>query len=182
VPPTARKLASGPCTMAIRRERPADHDAVREIHRAAFSGGDDVVEARLVDELREDVGFLPHLSFVAEDDGRLAGHVIATRGWLEPLGILVVGLGPLGVHPDRQRRGVGTALVHALVAVAEAADERLIALLGDPGYYRRFGFVRSTELDVEPPDPAWGEHFQVRRLNGLPVSGTFRYAAPFDRF
>jgi len=165
----------------VRRERPADHDAVREIHRAAFGGGDDVVEARLVDELREDAGYLPQFSLVAEDGGELIGHVIATRGRLEPLGIPALGLGPLGVRPGHQRRGVGTALVHALVAVAEAGDERLIALLGDPGYYGRFGFVRSTELDVEPPDPAWGEHFQVRLLTGPPVSGTFRYAAPFDR-
>jgi putative acetyltransferase len=165
----------------VRRERPADHDAVREIHRAAFGGGDDVVEAMLVDELREDAGFLPQLSLVAEDGDELTGHVIATRGRLEPLGIPVLGLGPLGVRPGRQRSGVGTALVHALLAVAEAGDERLVALLGDPGYYGRFGFVRSTELDVEPPDPAWGEHFQARLLTGPPVSGTFRYAEPFDR-
>ena len=43
--------------------------------------------------------------------------------------------------------------MHALVAVAEASDERLVALLGDPGYYGRFGFVRSTELDVSRPTP-----------------------------
>jgi putative acetyltransferase len=166
----------------VRRERPADHDAVRELHRAAFgSGGDDVVEARLVDELRADAGYLPQLSLVAEDGDELTGHVIATRGRLEPLGIPVLGLGPLGVRPGHQRRGVGTALVHSLVAVAEASEERLIALLGDPAYYGRFGFVRATELGVEPPDPAWAEHFQARLLAGPPVSGTFRYAAPFDR-
>jgi predicted N-acetyltransferase YhbS len=47
--------------------------------------------------------------------------VIATRGWLQPLGIPVLGLGPLGVHPDAQRRGVGTSLVHALMAVGRPA-------------------------------------------------------------
>jgi putative acetyltransferase len=180
VPPTPRKLAAGPCTMAIRREHPRDHDAVRRIHRAAF-GRDGVVEVRLLDELREDAGFLPHLSLVAEDEDRLAGHVIATRGWLEPLGVPVLGLGPLGVHPDAQGRGVGTALVHALVAVAEAADERLVALLGSPDYYRRFGFVRSTDLGIESPDPAWGEHFQARQLSGPQLTGRFRYADPFSR-
>jgi putative acetyltransferase len=167
----------------VRRERPADHDAVRQIHRAAFGadGLTDVVEARLTDELREDVGFLPHLSFVAEDGGQLVGHVIATRGWLDPFGTPVLGLGPLGVHPDAQGRGVGTALVHALIAVAEACDERLVALLGSPAYYWRFGFVPSTELGVAPPDPAWGEHFQARQLSGPRLTGTFRYADPFGR-
>ncbi len=118
---------------------------------------------------------------VAEDDGRLVGHEIATRGWLEPLGVPVLGLGPLGVHPDAQGHGVGTALMHALIAVAEACDEKLVALLGAPAYYGRFGFVRSTELGIEPPDPAWGEHFQARQLSGPPLGGTFRYAEPFNR-
>ena len=173
--------------MIVRRERPADHDAVRSLHRAAFRPGDggEVVEARLVDELREDAGFLPHLSLVATGAGAdgedVLGHVIATRGWLEPFGTPVLGLGPLGVRPRDQGRGVGTVLVHALLAVAEAADERLVVLLGSPDYYRRFGFVRSTDLGVRSPDPRWNEHFQARLISGPPVQGTFRYAEPFDR-
>jgi len=170
----------------IRREQPPDHDAVRAVHRAAFGrpGGArdaEVAEARLTDELREDAGFLPHLSLVAVVDDAVVGHVVATRGWLEPLGVPVLGLGPLGVVPTAQRRGAGTALVHALVAVAEALDETLVALLGAPAYYGRFGFVRSTELGIASPDPAWGEHFQARQLNGPPLTGTFRYAEPFSR-
>ena len=177
--------------MIVRRERPGDHAAVRELHRAAFAAdpvtgrvraADDVPEARLTDELREDAGFLPHLSLVAVDDAaRVVGHVIGTRGWLEPLGVPVVGLGPLGVLPEAQGRGVGTVLVHALLAVAEAAGERLVALLGSPAYYRRFGFVPAAELGVGSPDPAWGEHFQARRLDDVPSGATFRYAEPFRR-
>jgi predicted N-acetyltransferase YhbS len=93
----------------------------------------------------------------------------------------VLGLGPLGVRPDRQRSGVGSALVHALVAVAEAAGERLVALLGSPDYYRRFGFVPSWQLGIAPPDPAWRDYFQARLLSGAVVQGTFRYADPFTR-
>jgi len=172
----------------VRRERPADQPAVRELHTAAFerdpvtgavraSGA--VPEARLVDVLREDAGFLPHLSLVAVQDDAVVGHVLATRGFLEPSGTPVLGLGPLGVRPDVQRRGVGTILVHALLAVAEACQERLVALLGDPRYYRRFGFVPSTELGVAPPEPAWSEYFQARQLTGAPTRGAFRYAEPF---
>jgi predicted N-acetyltransferase YhbS len=174
----------------VRREQPTDHAAVRALHLAAFavdpvSGAPreaaDVPEAQLVDVLREDAGFLPHLSLVALDADDVIGHVIATRGWLEPLGAPALGLGPLGVRPDVQRRGVGTVLVHALLAVAEACEEPVVALLGSPGYYRRFGFVPSTEVGITPPDPSWGEHFQARRLTGRPVQGTFRYADPFAR-
>jgi putative acetyltransferase len=174
--------------MIVRRERSADSAAVHAVHLAAFAVDPvtgahrppaEVPEAPLVDELREDDGFLPHLSLVAVDGEHVVGHVIATRGWLEPSGTPVLGLGPLGVRPDRQRSGVGTVLVHALLAVAEAADERLVALLGSPAYYRRFGFVPAADVDIAAPDPAWGEHFQVRHLNGPPVAGAFRYAAPF---
>ena len=164
--------------MIIRREDLRDHDAVRALHESAFGRP---VEGRLLDELREDAGFLPHLSLVAVDAGRIVGHVIATRGWLEPFGTPVLGLGPLGVLPERQGHGVGTALVHALVAVAEACDERLVALLGAPDYYGRFGFTAATELGVESPAPAWGAYFQARQLSGRPLTGRFRYADPFDR-
>ncbi|MGY1847529.1 MULTISPECIES: GNAT family N-acetyltransferase [unclassified Blastococcus] len=176
--------------MIVRRERPTDHAAVGALHRSAFAtdpaagavrAADDVPEARLVDALRNDPGFLPHLSLVAVDGDDVLGHVIATRGWLEPFGTSVLGLGPLGVHPARQGRGVGTVLVHALLAVAEAAGERLVALLGSPDYYRRFGFAPAADLGVTAPDPRWGAHFQARHLDGPRLRGTFRYAAPFDR-
>jgi putative acetyltransferase len=164
--------------MLVRRERPADRRAVDAVHRAAFPTD---VEARLLVELREDAGFLPHLSLVAVQAGDVVGHVVATRGRLEPAGAPALGLGPIGVRPDRQAGGIGTVLVHALLAVAEAAGERLVALLGDPAYYRRFGFVASTELGVGAPDPAWGPHFQVRTLADPAPRGTFRYAGPFSR-
>ena len=92
--------------------------------------------------------------------------MIATRGRLEPLGSRCSGWGRSACTPTASGRGVGTALVHALLAVAEAADERLVALLGAPDYYRRFGFVPLDRARRHPPDPAWGEHFQARRLNG----------------
>ena len=174
----------------IRREHPRDHDAVRAVHLAAFTRDPvsgavrapvDVVEARLVDGLREDAGFLPHLSLVAERDGVVTGHVLVTRGWLEPAGAPVLGLGPLGVLPAAQGSGVGTALVHSVLAVAEAAGETLVALLGDPAYYGRFGFRAAEELGVRSPEPLWGRHFQARWLAGPRTGGTFRYAEPFQR-
>ncbi len=177
--------------MHVRREQPADHDAVRALHRAAFGhrAADpqaEVPEARLTDELRQDVGFLPHLSLVAVrglpgETQVVVGHVLATRGWLEPLGTPALGIGPLGVRPVDQGRGVGTALLHSLLAVAEAAEERVAVLLGDPAYYRRFDFRPAAELGITAPDPAWAAHFQARHLTGRRARGAFRYAAPFDR-
>jgi putative acetyltransferase len=165
----------------VRRERPDDVAAVRAVVAAAFPTPDGVaepVEARLLDALRVDPGWLPAFSLVAVDpDGEVVGHIVATRGDVD--GHPGLGLGPIAVRPEQQGRGVGTALVHAVLGAAEARHEVLIALLGDPAFYGRFGLRPAAEHGITSPDPAWGEHFQVRPLAGPPPRGRFRYAAPF---
>lgn len=73
--------------------------------------------------------------------------------------------------------------MHAVLAAADALDEPAVALLGDPAYYSRFGFVAGATLGVLPPVLEWGRHFQVRSLNAWDdtLRGTFRYAQAFDR-
>jgi putative acetyltransferase len=169
--------------MILRREQPGDDVAIREVHTAAFGNGaigtSPVVEALLADELRLD-GVIPGLSIVALLDGAIAGHVVCSRGTLA--GRPSVGLGPLGVLPGHQRSGVGSALMHAVLGAADALGEPAVFLLGAPAYYRRFGFVLASPLGLEPPDPSWSRHFQVRTLSNWDRStrGSFAYAAPFD--
>jgi putative acetyltransferase len=160
----------------IRREKPADVPAIDAVHAAAF-GRD--VERDLVTALRASPAWLPRLSLVAEDGGRVVGHVVCTRAHVAQVPAL--GLGPLGVLPARQRSGVGSALVHAVLAAADALDEPLAVLLGHTDYYPRFGFEPAAGLGIESPDPAWGNHFQARRLSTYDTSvrGQFAYAHPF---
>jgi putative acetyltransferase len=171
----------------LRSERPEDIDAIRAVQAAAFRRPDqpDAVpmEAPLVDALRADPdAWIAQLSLVAIGGaGEVIGHVVCSRAWVGESRHPVLGLGPIGVRPDRQGDGIGSALVREAVAIADARSEGLIGLLGDPAYYRRFGFVRSTDHGVEPPDPAWGEHFQVLPLasHDPSISGRFQYAAAF---
>lgn len=163
-------------TLVVRRERSGDVAAIAAVHRAAFGSGDPV-EVGLVAALRADPAWLAHLSLVAVADGRLVGHVVATRATVD--GAPALGVGPLGVVPAAQGRGIGTALMYALLGAAQARDETLVGLLGEPGFYARFGFVPAAELGVTSPDPAWGRHFQALRLGDAAPRGTFAYAAPF---
>ncbi|WP_059009899.1 GNAT family N-acetyltransferase [Streptomyces specialis] len=169
--------------MLIRREVPGDRAAVHDVPRAAFGkdAGPPPVEAVLLEALRECDGWLPALSCVAVVEGEVVGHVVGTRGYVgERPG---VGLGPLSVRPEHQRRGVGLALVHTVLGAADALGEPFVALLGSPEYYGRFGFGPAAGHGIEAPDPAWGRYFQVRPLTAHDpaVRGTFRYAEPFDR-
>jgi putative acetyltransferase len=170
----------------IRREGPGDIGAVAHVHHRAFptpDGANAPVEVRLLAELRGDAAWLPRLSLVAVVDGGVIGHAVCTRATLQPADTPVLGLGPSAVLPERQRQGAGSALMHALLAAAEACDEPLVGLLGEPSYYQRFGFVPATEMGVEAPVPEWGAYFQARGLAAYTPAlvGRFRYAPPFDR-
>ncbi|MDI1463226.1 N-acetyltransferase [Catellatospora sp. KI3] len=177
--------------MIVRRERSDDVDAIHAVTAAAFRGvahsappvvpGGDPGEATLVSWLRDDAGWIPELSLVAVEDDQVVGHVLATRAHVDDRPVL--GLGPLSVLPHRQRAGLGTALMHAVLGAADALGEPLVGLLGNPYYYGRFGFVPARSVGVAAPVPAWGDNFQVRTLSRYEgLAGRFRYAEPFDRF
>jgi putative acetyltransferase len=170
--------------MLIRRESAKDIPAVAAVTTAAFRSerNPGPVETALLGELREDPGWIPELSLVAVDPGgEVTGHVVCTRGRVG--GTEAVGLGPISVRPDRQGRGVGSALMHAVLGAAEARNVPLVALLGEPRYYTRFGFRPSTDYRVTAPDPAWGPYFQIRALAAWSdeIRGTFGYSEPFTR-
>jgi putative acetyltransferase len=165
----------------IRRESSTDLAAVRELTRVAFArDGEEPVEVRLLEALRTDAAWIPELSLVAQSAGRVVGHVVCTRACVDS--VPAVGLGPISVLPGRQRSGIGSALMHAVLGAADAMGEPLVGLLGDPAYYGRFGFVASGELGIAAPDPGWGRSFQVRILAAYDASlhGGFVYAEPFQ--
>ena len=171
--------------MLIQRETSAHTAAIRTVTAAAFARPGQphrtAVEATLVDELRASDAWLPMLSLVAVDAAGVVGHVLGSRARVDSAPVLAVG--PLSVHPDHQGRGVGSALMHAVLGAADALDEPLVVLLGDPRYYSRFGFRLAEEYDIMPPVPQWRPHFQARTLTTFTpaLRGQFRYAQPFDR-
>ncbi len=167
--------------MFLRRETPDDRAAIVAVHAAAFGGtpGIDPPEARVVDALRDAGDLIPRLSIVAITDGEVIGHVACSRAHVDGCSVLVL-LAPLGVVPAHQCRGVGTALMHAVLSAADALDEPAVAVLGDPGFYRRFGFLPARNVGILPPNPRSGEHLQLRRLTAWTDSiiGTLRYPPP----
>jgi predicted N-acetyltransferase YhbS len=156
-----------------------DWPAIREVHRAAFGDeGDRVV--RLIDELRADPALsVPDLSFVSMAGDVVAGHVMNT--WNDVDGVPVLQLSPLGVLPEHQGQGHGSALARASVDAVRARGEAALIVEGNPKYYGRFGFVRADELGLKAPPEAlhdWAVQVAVFDEAQLP-QGQIHYSAPF---
>ncbi|MFI5982562.1 GNAT family N-acetyltransferase [Streptomyces sp. NPDC051555] len=169
--------------MLIRRETPADRDAVRAVTAAAaYKPRDEVpVEVSLADALRGGSWALPALSLLAENaEGEVIGHALCSWGRIGAA--RAANLSLLGVHPAHRRRGAGSALIHALLGAADALDLPLIVVLGDPGLYGRYGFRPSTDVGIVGQEPGWGDVFQVRTLTAYDrsIQGEFIYPEPFD--
>jgi putative acetyltransferase len=170
--------------MPVRIEQASDHDAVASVHRAAFGGEHGETVAELVGDLRRDDP--DALSLVAEEDGRVVGHIMVSRALLDaPRRLVPVRtLSPLGVAPEWQRRGIGAALIAAALRRADEQGVPLVFLEGDPRYYSRAGFAPATELGFRKPSlriPDAG--FQVVRLSAYEpwMTGTFVYPDTFWR-
>jgi putative acetyltransferase len=161
----------------VRRERHEDRGAIRRVHAAAFAPSE--IEPALVDELRAAGDLVAELCFVAVDADAPVGHVAISRATVD--GTPALGLGPIGVLPERQHTGVGEALMRAVLAAASATDWPLIALLGHAEYYPRFGFEPAEPLGVVPPFPVESKYWMAYRLPAYHagVRGTFRYADAF---
>ena len=161
----------------IRSEEPADRDAIAAVVQAAFGSE---AEARLVDAIRASENFVPELSVVAVSGDRVVGHVMVSHVGLHdgPTVRSVASLSPLAVAPDLHGRGIGGALVRAVVARSEELGEPMVVLEGAPAYYGRFGFEPAGPLGLAyEPVPPELPHFQIRRLSRYSpnLQGTFVY-------
>ena len=166
-PASSHSTASRPraSTLRVRPETPADFEAIDHVAQLAFGRVD---EAEIVRRVRASRHYIPELALVAEDEGQLVGHVMFSDVELRGEESLAVpSLAPLSVKPEWQLQGVGTALVEAGLAAAEARREPLVVVVGPPRYYPRFGFEPARPYGIEPPAPGVpDEVFMVKLLSG----------------
>ena len=180
----AKVGASDHVRVIVRRQEPRDYEAVKVVYAEAFKReehGDRVpLEVGIFAALWEAKDVIDELSFTALAQDVVVGHVTASRA---KVGFdSLVAVGPIGVLPDHQAKGIGSALMDALLSAADAQDVPLVVLLGSPQYYGRFGFRPAVELGVMPPEPKWGSDFQARPLRAYTPSlaGPFEYAPAFS--
>lgn len=168
--------------MIIRPESRHDQKEIEQLTYLAFKNhphhdiGAEPTEQIIINKLREDNALT--LSLVAEDSHRILGHIAFSPITLNDQPTQWVGLGPMSVHPEYQRKGIGRSLIQQAFPLLQEMNVEGIVVLGDPNYYSRFGFDPHKEL-IFPDVPQ--EYFMAKSITEhcLIPSGIVKYHCSF---
>ncbi|MCX5936135.1 MAG: N-acetyltransferase [Pseudanabaena sp. LacPavin_0818_WC45_MAG_42_6] len=166
--------------MKIRAERLEDLKEICAVNIAAFEQEN---EAILVDRLR---GIDNTLSFVAEKSEQIVGHIFFSPVTLDgkcPEELMILGLAPLAVLPQYQRRGIGTLLVKHSLEKCTDLGCKAVVVLGSPAYYSRFGFISAKEKGLKCEYQVPDDVFMVLELQNGSLDGchgTVKYRLEFQ--
>jgi len=161
----------------IRKETASDAPAIEAVTIAAFRDAAHAshTEHFIVRALR-DSGQLA-VSLVAVADGLIVGHVAVSPVTISDGSSGWFGLGPISVEPNRQGRGIGSLLMKGALAELRALGAAGCVVLGDPGYYSRFGFRAEPALVLPGVPP---EYFQAIPFGSNRAGGQVTYADSFE--
>ena len=167
--------------MIIRQEIPEDIRDIHALNEQAFGAPE---EANIIDKLRDTCEGL--LSLVAIEKEKIVGHILFSPVTIEGKHGVVKGMGlaPMAVLPEKQRRGIGTQLVKRGIEDLRKTECPFIIVLGHPEYYPRFGFEIASQYGIKSqwegvPDEAFMiRWFDKSMMNH--VSGVGRYRDEFS--
>lgn len=136
-------------TTTIRPEAPSDEDSIEQVTRRAFLSHpySHQTEQFIIRSLRADHALA--VSLVAEEAGRVVGHIALSPITISDGAVGWYGLGPISVEPEWQRRGIGRALMERGLAELRKIGANGCVLVGDPAFYTRFGFANNPALILE---------------------------------
>ena len=162
--------------LLIRAEQPADFAAIHTLVAQAFAKA---AEANLVDNLRANGKAV--VSLVAVEDDQIVGHILFSEVTLGAA--TIIGLAPLAVLPNHQKRGIGTLLTKAGIEACRAAGYTVVIVLGHPEYYPRFGFVPASRFGIQSEYDVSDETFMALELQPgalVNCAGVARYQLEFS--
>lgn len=161
----------------IREEQAGDAEQIAEVIACAFRNAPHTShqEQFIVASLRESRTLA--LSLVAEVGGEIVGHVALSPVRISDGAANWYGLGPVAVVPAYQRQGLGSRLVEKALDAIEEKGAAGCVVLGEPGYYGRFGFKVEPGLILPEVPP---EYFQALSFRGEPARGEVSFHAAFS--
>jgi putative acetyltransferase len=163
----------------IREEQPQDREAVHEVNVRAFGRN---LEADLVDRMRHNCRDL--LSLVAMKQNDVVGHILFTPTIIDnpERSVQGMGLAPVSVLPEYQRRGIGSELIRTGIAMLRDRRCPFVIVLGHSEYYPRFGFEPASRYAIHSEWKVPAEAFMILVLNESEmqgISGTAKYRPEF---
>ena len=149
--------------LTITKERVEDIEDIFMVNQEAFKQEN---EGKLINAIRKSDCFIPELSLVARDDKAIIGHLLLSKILVEKQGerIPILGLAPMCVLPSYQNKGIGSQLVKESLRRSRNLDWKLIAVLGHPDFYSKFGFVPSHTKNIKSPFNVDNKYFMVCEL------------------
>lgn len=156
----------------IRNETPADYAAVEHLTREAFWNvyRPGCMEHYVLHVLRNDPAFVPELDLVMERDGQIIGHVMYMRAAItanDGREIPIMTFGPISIHPDLQRRGLGKHLLETSMEKALALGAGALCIEGNLDFYGKSGFVVAGTRGIRyhgEPDQEIVPYFLLKEL------------------
>lgn len=167
--------------LEIRHETEDEHFKVEQLTREAFwnlyvPGCD---EHYLVHRMRSHEDYVPELSFIAVKDGDIIGSIMYTWSFIENgegEKIRTLSFGPVCVHPDQQRQGIGSALIGHTIRIIEKMDIPAIIILGDPHNYCKHGFRNGVDCNISMYNGRQPLGLLVLEMNGgIGRNGKYEY-------
>lgn len=162
--------------LVIKMETIKDQYDVNQITKLAFGQTN---ECMLIERLREGESFVPELSLVAKFKGINIGHALLTEIKIDDVeGFLA--LAPVSVHPNFQRKGVGSLLIEKGLEEAKRLGFKGVVVLGHSEYYPRFGFKKASLYDVKCPFDVPDEVFMIKCFVDMTdIQGLVHYPQAF---
>jgi predicted N-acetyltransferase YhbS len=147
--------------ITIRLETPADYRETEFLTREAFwdlyKPGCD--EHLVLHNIRNVPAFIKELNFVACDGTKVVGNIIYTEAKViddKNRESIVLCMGPVGVLPEYQKKGIGSMLMKESIEKARSLKYKGVVIFGNPAYYHRFGFKNAENYGIQTSD---GQNF-----------------------
>ncbi len=154
----------------VRGEKAADYATISEINRLAFGREE---EANLVNAIRKTKSYEFGFSLVAVREDIILGHALFSKGFITHRGrrFKCLILGPIAVHPEHQRKGIGKALVNEGLERAKEVGFGAVIVVGDPAYYGAFGFKPAGGMKLRTTLGVPDENFMAKEISRNSLRG-----------
>ncbi|MGL6167656.1 MAG: GNAT family N-acetyltransferase [Fusobacteriaceae bacterium] len=137
-------------------------------------------EHKLVRELLKSDAFIKELSLTAKFQGSIVGYILFTKIKVGEETLLA--LAPLAVLPKYQKKGIGKSLIEKGHKVGKDLGYKGVVLLGDPNYYKKFGYSSASKWGIKSPVKIADENFMAIELypdSLIGIKGVVQYPKEF---